>query len=279
MTVLPTSAMVRVFDFLDPVGLAVMARVSRSWRDLVYRNEPWQRFEFNIRPEVADSDIFVKSGSIPCDAHHIGTPSALCFQAWAQQPHIDRLPSAIVQTTDPRKYVQRLYTYWRMSGRPCIHVSHHHAAYVIRCASSWTALSPRDKQRFMYRVSGVFSTKESSAYEGWLLAQRSHLTAETGHAAPKPADLTPQQKTDPFLVLKHGAALMTYERSELLKTRLNGLVTSLDSSRIMLMRRGKHVFEENERRYKTHLEEMWSAAAFSTAPSDPLPVLVEASTE
>ena len=266
-TFLPVPAMDVVFSYLDPVSMGKMAQVSTTWRDLVYRNEPWLRFEFVIRPEA--SALFVDSNEIPCDAHHIGEPTKYCFLGWAQQTRTPGLPAALVQTADPKKYVERLYRYWIHLKKPCVHVTHHHAPYITNCAEIWKGLAERDKKRVTLRLATVLNYKDTNAYDAWLLAQRSHLSPSR-IMTPNPAELTESQKQDPFLVVKYKTQKMICEREQLLKDKCTALIEKLDSSRRAVSRRGKLYFEANERRFSANAESLWDASSFSLpAQKDP----------
>jgi hypothetical protein len=208
--------------------------------------------EWKAKP--AHQSLFLTRYEIPYNARHIGEPTKLCFQAWAQGTN--QLPREIVREVDSGKKLAAMYKLWS-KRKTCVHV-HHHIWTDVFCGRAYLQdLSSADVYRLYLRLMEPLAS-DVNPYRSYLINRVSECLPLQD---PMPYPLFPttdlvdsirariQQSRDSF-------------RSALLDARESALA-NYRTSLACLSRHGSVEFNSNERQYNQRGYEMLDDVAFS----------------
>lgn len=105
-----------LLEYWTPEDLGKMARINRGWKTLIYRDEIWNRFNWNIRTPSRFLQITDES-------HHFGNKQDACFWDWFLY-HYTGCGSLSIQPLCMMSYKQH-YGKWLQAGKPCKVLTHH----------------------------------------------------------------------------------------------------------------------------------------------------------
>ena len=165
---LPSDVMPLLFQFLDPMSLAIMAQTCRAWKDIVYRTSVWDKYIWSPKPHYAS--LFGRREG----ARHIGEPHPLCFLAWAYHLLVGsgkhELPLSINTFEDPAQILRRTYRLWCKNRKPCLHVTHHRWTDVCLLSPTLSKLSESDLEVLRQQLCEGWKEKRllRCPYASWL---------------------------------------------------------------------------------------------------------------
>lgn len=255
MTALPAPAMSRVFTFIDPIGLAKMAQVSKTWTRIVYRTSVWASYTRVFKPHNKyPHDLLC--ARVPHNARHIGEPDSSCFHYWLLYTDRDMLPAYFKTIDDPSAYYRTLHTYWAREKKPCLRLIHHKMTDILRVPLPPT-ISESDLKYITFRI--YESPSDTRNKYSAFLASR-FATLET----------MPRRATSP-----HGATgtdllsrlCVDYEktcglRADFIDKMMRKYALVYERARRTLYTRSCAEFESNDDWYK-RCSTVWDDAAFT----------------
>jgi hypothetical protein len=103
-----------LLEYWTPEDLGKMAQINRGWKTLIYRDEIWNRFNWNI----GTPSRFLK---ITDESHHFGNKQNACFWNWFLYHYSGSLDT---QPLYMMSYKQQ-YGKWLQAGKPCYVLTHH----------------------------------------------------------------------------------------------------------------------------------------------------------
>lgn len=243
-----------VIQYLNADDLARLAQTNKAWKTYVYRSSVWNYRTWSMSP--TKTEHFFADGKIPSDARHTGTPTQQCFALWAQHMHscTESLPRAIVQEQDPERYMKLLRRYWDSYNRPCIIACHHRWYDVVKGRNLIADLPVAEQERMRYRLIQYPRCPDTTnPYAAWLSARAAempvHWMVHTHLATIDPT-------ADPCKVLQLKWHNVMAKRNERIQAIVQALYDRYTSSATALSRRGKMLFELNDRTYKARYEEL-----------------------
>jgi hypothetical protein len=128
---LPAPAMVRIFEYMDPLMLARMAQVSKTWMRIVYRTSVWDPYCITFK-ERTKLPRHILQSRVPPDARHIGEPDSSCFHHWLIHTELAEFNKRFAGIDDPRTYYIALREYWNQRKKPCLQLIHHKMSDVLK---------------------------------------------------------------------------------------------------------------------------------------------------
>ena len=270
MTSLPADVMEHMLPYFDAVTWAKMAQVSKTWNQIAYRPSVWAQLEW--KPTRASHPLFLKKDEIPKNARHIGEPTKLCFQAWAQHISTNKVyhnfNKQFVHSTNKEGRLQYLYSYWSMH-KPCIHTRHHVWTDVFKARAHLNCLSQSDILRLYVRImddpghiNPYRSFIENRIHECSMGQQAQQPEPEPGAGAGAGTGEEPGP-TDLIGGLLKKILKTEQDLEEVIRRSSEKALQPYIESRAALSRRGEVEFNANGRRYNAKRTEMLDSAAFS----------------
>ena len=254
--ILPACAMELIFECLDPCDLARMAQTSTVWKRIVYRKSVWQKKNYKFRK---DSGLLQEK--VPTYARHIGTPTRFCYLNWLCRKCMkysahDPLPLPLQQISDPEKFMEATYTYWKRHGSPCF-VKTHHELQDLLLIPLPVSLSRVDKQRILCRLLESDSGS-TNAYCHYLNYQRDRLGVSIG--MPSREGIT--DSTDPLNRFREATHKILCARRTAINEEMRRQMERHHASLTALARHGFSEFETNDTWFARKGLAVWCAATF-----------------
>jgi hypothetical protein len=254
-----------VLQYLNADDLARLAQTNKAWQTYVYRSSLWNTRTWSMSP--TKTQHFFEDGGFPSDARHSGVPTQHCFATWAQhvQHHTDTLPRVIAQEQDAERYMRMLRKYWESNKRPCVVACHHRWYDVVHGRNLIADLPVSEQERMRYRLIQYPHSDTMNPYAAWLTARAAEMQRWDIHRAR--TQLMPvDPAADPCTVLRLKWHNVLVKRRQRIDSLVNALYERYTASAASLNRRGKMLFDANDRLYKVKREEiLWDM----TCTSDP----------
>lgn len=260
---IPADVMPLVFEYMDPMSLACMAKTCRAWKKVVYRTSVWARFLW--KPKWNYSSLFRRREG----ARHIGEPHALCFLAWATRqliqspttPSRDELPLSFNSLQDPAQIVRRTYRLWCEKKKPCVHMTHHEWTNVCILSPELARIRKSEIEQLRHQLCDpcVESFPVQSPYAMWLQRQIDDYLG----AVPPPATAVPANAST---LLGRLLTLLT-ERSDALNRELVQLVrlvvSGFEKSILALHPSSARAFDEGDQIERKDKNRVWDGTVFT----------------
>lgn len=252
MTQLNSDVMRLMLPYFDAQTWAKLAQVCTTWKKIAYRPSVWMTLEWKAKN--AHQSLFLTRNEIPSNARHIGEPSKLCFQAWAQGTH--QLPREIVREVDPAKKLAAMYKLWS-KHKTCVHVNHHVWTDVFRGRAYLQDLTNSDTCRLYLRLMDPL-VNDANPYRSYLLHRVAECTA-LHDPLPNPVLPTTDLLGSIRVGIQQSHAAFRVALAEYRDLALANYLISIAG----LSRHGSVEFSSNERQYNQRGYEMLDDVAFS----------------
>ncbi len=264
-----------VIQYLNADDLARLAQTNKAWKTYVYRSSVWNYRTWSMSP--TKTQHFFADGKIPSDARHTGAPTQQCFVLWVQhmQSCTESLPRAIVQEQDPKQYMKMLRRYWVSHNRPCIIACHHRWYDVVKGRNLIADMPVAEQERMRYRLIQYPRCPDTTnPYAAWLSDRADEMPPAAPWMHIQLATIDPA--ADPCHILQLKWHNLREKRNEMIQTMMQALRDRYISSATALIRRGKMLFEMNDRTYKARHEELLWDMTFTSGTVQEEPTESEA---